>query len=120
MVVQVTFGGGRVHRRRDAVRGEHHDGPFGNLVGLLDENRPGLLQGVDHVPVVHDLVAHIDRGAVLLQRALDRFDGAIHTGAVPAGLRKENPFFGWALGHRSGCAGNPHINSRRHESQGSD
>ena len=115
--LQVTFGGRRVHGRRDPVRGEHHDGPFGNLVGLLDEHRTGLDQRVNHVPVVHDLVAHVDRGAVLLQRTLDRFDGPIHTCAVATRLRQEHPFSGWAVGYRSGCAGNPHIDSRRHDVQ---
>ena len=89
--VQIPLGGLDVHRRRDAVRGEDHDGALGNLAGLLDEHRACLLQRVDHMPVVHDLVAHVDRGTVLFQRALHRFDGTVHTRAIAARLRQEHP-----------------------------
>jgi hypothetical protein len=89
--VQVTFGGRGINRRCDAVCGEHHDRALGHLVGLLDKHRTRFDQGVDHVAVVHDLVAHVDRGAVLLQRALHRLNGAIHTGAVATRLRQEHP-----------------------------
>ena len=39
-------------------------GALGHLVGLLDEDRAPRLQGLDHVLVVHDLLAHVDRRAV--------------------------------------------------------
>ena len=100
--VQVPLGGLDVHRRRDAVRREHHDGPLGNLVGLLDEHRAGLLQGVDHMPVVHDLVAHVNRGTVLFQRAFHRFDGPVHTRAVATRLRQEHPLTDRIGGYRAG------------------
>ena len=80
-----------VHRRRHAVRGEHHDRALGHLVGLVDEHRAGLGQGVHHMPVVHDLVPDVHRGAVLLQRALHGFDGPVDTRAVPARLGQQHP-----------------------------
>src|SRR5690606_10541954 len=36
---QVAAGGLLVHGGRDAVGGEHDDGPLGHLIGLLDEDR---------------------------------------------------------------------------------
>jgi hypothetical protein len=39
---------------------------------------------------VHDLVAHIDRRAVFLQRAFDDLDGADNAGAETAGLGEDN------------------------------
>ena len=90
MTLQVALLGVDVHRRRDAVRGEHHDRPLGHLVGLVDEDRARLGQRLDHVDVVHDLVADVHRRAVLLQRPLDRLDGAVHARAVPAGLGEQH------------------------------
>ena len=80
-----------VHGRRDAVGGEHHDGALGHLVGLVDEDRARLGQRLHDVHVVHDLVAHVHRGAVLLQRAFHGFDGPVDAGAVPARLGKQHP-----------------------------
>ena len=119
--LQVARGGVRVHRRRDPMRGEDHDGSLGNLVGLLDEHRTRRGQRVDHVPVVHDLVAHVDGGAVLLQRAFDRLDRPVHTRAVATRLRQQHPLAAWHSGYRADryrSAGNPHVNSRRHVLQG--
>ncbi|GAB2176118.1 hypothetical protein DLREEDagr8_16760 [Dongia sp. agr-C8] len=51
---------------------------------------------------MHNLVAHIDRGAKPLQGALDNLDGAIHPGAEAARRGKqygEGPTLGSALGH---------------------
>ena len=42
------------------------------------------------MPVVHDLVAHVDRGAVFLQGPFDGLDGAVHAGAVSARLGQQN------------------------------
>ena len=72
-----------VHDRGDAVRGEDDGGALGHLVVLLDEDRATVLQGLDHVLVVHDLLADVDRRAVGLQRLLDRDDRAVDAGAVP-------------------------------------
>ena len=96
MVLQIALGGLDVDRRRDAVRGEHHDGALGNLVGLLDEHRSRLGQRLDDVQVVHDLVPDVDRGAVLLQRAFDGFDGAVDARAVAARFGEQHSLArGW-------------------------
>ena len=74
-----------VDHRGDTVRGEDHDLALGHLLRLVDEDGALLLQGLHDVLVVHDLVAHIDRCAVLLKGLLDGDDGAVHTRAVATG-----------------------------------
>ena len=79
------------HRLGDAMGGEHHRlVGVRNLVQLLDEDGALGLQPVDDVAVVHDLVAHIDRRAELLQRQLDDLDRAVHAGAEAARAAQEN------------------------------
>ncbi len=41
---------------------------------------------LDHMPVVHDLVPHIDRGAEFLERPLDDLDRPLDAGAEAARL----------------------------------
>jgi hypothetical protein len=43
--------------------------------GVVDEDRSALLERLDDVPVVDDLLAHVDGGAVLLEGLLDCLDG---------------------------------------------
>ena len=50
----------------------------------IDEDGAAVGQLADHVPVVDDLLAHVDRGAEVLERPLDRVDGPVDTGAVAA------------------------------------
>ena len=52
-----------LHGRGHAMRGEDDRGAVGHLVELVDEHRAELAQALDHVHVVHDLVAHVDRRA---------------------------------------------------------
>src|SRR5690606_23588837 len=52
------------------------------LLELLDEDRPSILQPRDHVLVVHDLLAHVDRGAVEVQRLLDGDHRPVDASAV--------------------------------------
>ena len=85
MVFRLARGGLLVHHRRDAVGGEHDRLALGHLVELLDEDRPAGLQVGDHVLVVHDLLAHVDRRAVEVERLLDRDHGAVDAGAVATG-----------------------------------
>ena len=73
------------HLLRHAVRAEDHGGAGRHLVELLDEDRALGAQVVDHVLVVHDLVAHVDRRAVQLERALHDLDRALDAGAEAAG-----------------------------------
>ena len=77
------------HVEPHAVRGEDDRGTPRHFVQLLDEHRALGAQVLDHELVVHDLVAHVDRGAVLLERALDDGDGAVHAGAVAARRRQQ-------------------------------
>ena len=45
-------------------REDHRRAGVGNFVEFLDEDRAFGLEALDHVAVVHDLVAHIDGRAV--------------------------------------------------------
>ena len=83
-----------VDLRGDAVRGEDHGGALGHLLVLLHEDRALGLQGLHHVLVVHDLLAHVDRGAVELQRLLDGLHGPVDARAVAAGLGQEHALAG--------------------------
>lgn len=49
------------------VGGEDHPGALGDLLGLGDEERAALGRRDRHMLVVHDLVAHVHRWAVVLQ-----------------------------------------------------
>ena len=51
---------------------------------------PARLQRRHHVLVVHDLLAHVDRGAVALQCHLDGLHGAVDPGAVAAGVGEQD------------------------------
>src|SRR6266540_2075214 len=63
-----------------------NDGCVGiwNFVELFNEDRALGLEALDHIAVMHDLVAHVDRRAVAGERLLDRIDGAHDTGAEAA------------------------------------
>ena len=77
----------RLHRNRfrHAMGGEDHRRlGVRNLGEFLDEDRALGLEALDHVAVVHDLVADVDRRAIALERLLDRIDGPHHAGAEPA------------------------------------
>jgi hypothetical protein len=62
-----------------------------DLVELVDEMRALGAQPLDDVAVVHDLVAHIDRRTVFLDRPLDDLDRPLHPGAKAPGLRENDP-----------------------------
>jgi hypothetical protein len=54
---------------------------LGHLVDLLDEDRAASLEVGDDVGVVDDLLAHVDAGAVALERLLDDLHRALDAGA---------------------------------------
>ena len=87
---QPARGGFLAHRLRHAVRAEYDDAVVGHLFQLLDENRSARAQIVHHVPVVHHLVAHVDRCAKHVQRAIDDINGAIDAGAKTPGIGQTN------------------------------
>src|SRR3546814_629938 len=87
----------QANRLRDAVGAEDNVGVVGDFVQLLDEDRAALLEVVDHVAVVHDFVAHVDRRAERLDRTLDDLDRAVDAGAEAAGIGEDDvhkyPFY---------------------------
>jgi hypothetical protein len=80
-----------VHHRGDTVCGEDHRLALGHLVGLVDEDRAARLQGLDDVLVVHDLLAHVDRRTVQVERLLHRDHRPVHAGAVPPRRGEQHP-----------------------------
>jgi len=51
------------------------------FIQFLDEDRPLGLKASDDMPIMHDLVSHINRGAVFLQALLDNLDRSVNAGA---------------------------------------
>ncbi len=88
---QPAGGGIVVDRRGDAVGGEDDHLALRDLGLLLDEDRAPRGELLDHVLVVDDLLADVDRRPVQLERALDRLDGAVDPGAVAAGRGEQDP-----------------------------
>ena len=80
-----------VDRRGDAVGGEDDELALGDLGLLLDEDRAPLRQLLDHVLVVDDLLAHVDRRAVHVERVLDRLHGPVDARAVAPRRREQDP-----------------------------
>ncbi|MNV28603.1 hypothetical protein D3C71_1198000 [compost metagenome] len=78
--------GFRPHRLGHAVGREHDDGARGRVVQFIDEDRALGAQVFHHIAVVDDLMAHVDRGAMQFDRALDDVDGAVHAGTEAARL----------------------------------
>ena len=74
------------YRLGDAMRAEDGDAAQRHLVQLVDEDRALGLQIHHHVPIVHDLVPHIDRRAEPLQGTFDDIEGTLHSGAKPSRL----------------------------------
>ena len=93
--LQAALGGLLVHHRGDAVGGEHDGRALGHLVELLDEDRAAGLQVGHHVLVVHDLLAHVDRRAVEVERLLDGDHGPVDarrsSRAARRGARRGRP-----------------------------
>ena len=87
---QAARGGLFLDAAGHAMGAEHGDRLRRNFRQILDEDRALVLQAFDHVFVVHDLVAHIDRRAVFLQRALHDLDRAHDARAKAARLRQIN------------------------------
>ena len=97
------------HRLGDAVGGEDHRPVAGRRFGeVLDEDDALGLERVDDMFVVDDLVPHIDRRAVDLERLLDHVDRAHDAGAEAARGAKndaERRFRGHRV--RQPCRGAP-------------
>ena len=87
---QAAVCGGLDHRLRHAMGAEHGHRAFGHFVQFLDKAGALVLQGVHHMLVVHDLMAHIDGLAILIERLLDDIDGADDPGTKAARLGKND------------------------------
>ena len=75
---------------RHTVRAEDGDGVRRHLGEVLDEAGAARFERIDHPLVVHDLVAHVDRRPVFIERAFDDLDRAHDAGAKPARLGQNN------------------------------
>ena len=71
------------HFLGDAVGTENDDRAIRRLMEFFHKHGPFLAQRVDDMTAMDDLVTHIDRRAVSLERQLHDLDRAIHTGAEP-------------------------------------
>jgi hypothetical protein len=69
-----------LYRPGDAVRTEDHDRIIWHLGQLIDEYRAACAQIIDHMTVMHDFVAHIDRATEDFQRSINDVDRPINTG----------------------------------------
>ncbi|BHO58215.1 hypothetical protein thsbcT34_55620 [Burkholderia contaminans] len=72
------------------MRAEDRDSAVGHLVEFLNESGPFITQILDDMPVMHDLMTHIDRRTVLLQRAIDDLDRTDNPRTKAAGLGKDD------------------------------
>ena len=88
---QVARGRVRVDAGSDAVSREDDQRALGHLGLLLDEDRTALGELLDHVLVVDDLLAHVDRRPVHVERLLDGLHGAVDAGAVAARRGEDDP-----------------------------
>ena len=87
---QTAFGRQLLHTFGNAMGGEDGHGTGRDLIQLVDEHRTTGTQVLDHVSIVDDLVADVDRRAILLQGSLDDFDCSLHAGAEAAGLGQDD------------------------------
>ena len=108
-----------VHGRRHAVRRVHDRRALGRLRLLLDEDRPSRLEVTDDVDVVDDLLADVDGRAIVVERLLDRLDGALDAGAVAARRGQEDSSHGTGTAvSRRGAATGPESGRLRGSSRG--
>src|SRR5229473_2595288 len=83
--------GGLLDGARNAMGAEDGDAAGWDLVEFIDEMRALGAQPLDHVAVVDDLMAHIDRRTIFLERLFDDLDGPLDAGAEPSGLGQDDP-----------------------------
>jgi hypothetical protein len=79
-----------VHGRCDPVRGVDDRRALRRLLLGVDEDRATGFELADDVDVVDDLLPHVDRRAVVLERELHRLDGTLDARAVAARRRQED------------------------------
>ncbi len=89
--VELPAGGIGLDLARYAMGAEHGHGAGWDFVDLVDEDGAPPAQLLDDVVVMNDLMAHIDRRAVLFERAFDDLDGALDPGAEAARPGQDHP-----------------------------
>ena len=60
--------------------GSDNDPPFRDLRNIVDEDHAPALKVLHHVPVVYDLVKHIDRRPLLRQHLVHDIDRHVDAG----------------------------------------
>ena len=78
--------------RQNEVEILHNDRDLGRAgsAHVSGETRALATQVVDDVPVVNDLMAHVDGRAMSFKSAIDNLDRADHARTKAAGLSKDN------------------------------
>ena len=77
-------------RLGDSMGTEDRHRAIGNLVQVFNEDGAHSLEPLDDMPVVHNLVADIDRSAELLERPLDNLDRAYDARAKTSRLSHQD------------------------------
>ena len=85
---QAAFVGFLANLLRYPVGTEDHGAAVGDLAQFVDEHCAAFTQALHHEAVVHDLVAHVDRRAEGIERALDDLDRAVDAAQKPRGLAR--------------------------------
>jgi hypothetical protein len=62
----------------------------GHIAQFLNKHCTHLAQLLNHIPVMHDLMPHVNRRTEQLDGALDNFDSAINAGTEAAGIGEKN------------------------------
>lgn len=67
---------------------QHRDRTPWNALHILGKNCTTCFQIMNHALVMNNLMQHIDRCTIQIQRLLDDFDGAYYAGTKPSGIGK--------------------------------
>src|SRR5690606_3594333 len=76
------------HPLRDTMGAEHYGRSGRHFIELFHEYGALAPQIVDHILVVNDFMAHIDRRPMQRERPLDDFDRTVDARAESSGLRQ--------------------------------
>ena len=79
-----------LHGTADTVRRKNKCRSAGHFIQRFNKDSALGLEVVHDIGVVHNLVAHINRGAKFLQGMLDDLDGPIHTSAKATRLGQQD------------------------------
>src|SRR5712671_5524394 len=90
--LQIAAAGLIPYLRGDAMCAEDGAGSGRDLVQLLHENRARFAQAVHNMLIVNDLLAHVNRRAVEIQRNLDHIDGPNDARAKSAWFQQKDLF----------------------------